>query len=84
MQVTIDKAGRLIIPKVLREKCRMSGGGFVEIIDEGESLRLRVPQDEANFKEKDGVLVLGSETTGSINSTDFINQQRANRAIDGF
>lgn len=35
MRTTIDRAGRVVVPKVMREHLRLLGGGEVEIVERG-------------------------------------------------
>jgi AbrB family looped-hinge helix DNA binding protein len=41
MKVTIDQVGRLLIPRSLRERIGLAGGGAVEIDIDGADLRIR-------------------------------------------
>lgn len=56
MRTTIDKAGRLVIPKPLREHLGL-GPGEVEVTAEGASLRV-VPVTDEDLQEEDGRLVI--------------------------
>lgn len=56
MRTTIDKAGRLVVPKVLRDRLGLRSGE-VEITAEGASLRVEPVFDDA-LVEKDGRLVI--------------------------
>lgn len=76
MKTTIDRAGRLVIPKRLREQFHFGDGATVEIIADNDGLRLRLPQTTGRFIEKNGVLVQQAETASPIDATAFINQQR--------
>ncbi len=80
MKTTIDRAGRLVIPKRLREQFHFGDGTTLEIIADNEGLRLRLPQTTARLFEKDGVLVQEAENASSIDATAFINQQRKLRS----
>jgi AbrB family looped-hinge helix DNA binding protein len=40
MRTTIDKAGRIVIPKDLRDRLGITAGSTVEIHEDGSSLRL--------------------------------------------
>lgn len=56
MRTTIDKAGRLVIPKILREQVGISAGE-VEISLDGAAIRIEsVAADE--LVEEDGLLLL--------------------------
>ncbi len=56
MKATIDKAGRLVIPKSLRDSLGLRPG-VVEVRAEGNGLRLDVPADET-LDERSGRLVI--------------------------
>jgi len=58
MKTTIDKAGRLVVPKVLRDRLGLQSGE-VEITADGASLRVEPVFDDA-LVEKDGRLVVPS------------------------
>jgi AbrB family looped-hinge helix DNA binding protein len=57
MRATIDRAGRLVIPKQLRDHVGIRPGE-VEVTAEGSGLRIELPADEA-LRERDGRLVIG-------------------------
>ena len=56
MRATIDKAGRLVIPKVLRERLGLRPG-IVEVVADGTGLRVE-PLAEDLLEERDGRLVI--------------------------
>ena len=56
MRTTIDKAGRLVIPKSLRDRLGLQAGE-VEITAEGASLRVE-PVFDNSLVERDGRLVI--------------------------
>ncbi|TVR49673.1 MAG: AbrB/MazE/SpoVT family DNA-binding domain-containing protein [Puniceicoccaceae bacterium] len=81
MKTTIDHAGRVVIPKALRIQYHLTGGTELEIVADGDALRLRQPQAASRFTEKDGVLVQTGEPQLGIDAAAFINQQRDARAL---
>ncbi|MCH8473619.1 MAG: AbrB/MazE/SpoVT family DNA-binding domain-containing protein [Opitutales bacterium] len=81
MKTTIDSAGRLVIPKRLRDEHHLRGGVTVEILSDHEGLRLRVPQPTGRLIDKEGVLVQQADNTADLDATAFINQQRVNRSL---
>lgn len=57
MKATIDKVGRLVIPRPLRERIGLGGGGTVEIDIEGSGLRIR-PVVGEGLREEGDLLVI--------------------------
>lgn len=58
MRATIDQAGRLVIPKQLRENVGLRPG-VVEVTVEGSGLRIELPAEDA-LREAEGRLVIGA------------------------
>lgn len=56
MRTTIDKAGRLVIPKPLRDRLGL-GPGEVEVTADGAALRVE-PVTRSELEEKDGFLFI--------------------------
>jgi AbrB family looped-hinge helix DNA binding protein len=75
MKATIDSAGRLVIPKPLRDRLGLTPGE-VEVTSEGAALRVE-PVAATELGERDGRLVipetgsrLDSETVTSLRDAD--------------
>lgn len=56
MRTTIDKAGRIVIPKALREQSGITAGE-VEISADGSSIRINAVAGD-DLVEEDGILLL--------------------------
>lgn len=56
MRTTIDKAGRLVVPKALRERLGL-GPGEVELTADGSALRVEAVSEES-VEERSGRLVV--------------------------
>lgn len=67
MRTTIDTVGRLVIPRSLRDRIGLAGGGEVELELDGAAIRIE-PVGGSSFREKDGLLVIpaaGTSLTGA-------------------
>jgi len=81
MKTTIDRSGRLVIPKRLRERFHFGEGATIEILADNDGLRLRLPQATGRLIEKEGVLVQQPHNGSSLDATAFINRQRDSRSL---
>ena len=62
MRTTIDKAGRLVIPRELRERIGLAGGGEVEVRLDGAAVRIE-PVSGSELKDVAGLLVIPATGT---------------------
>ncbi|MCH1502959.1 MAG: AbrB/MazE/SpoVT family DNA-binding domain-containing protein [Verrucomicrobiales bacterium] len=60
--ISIDQAGRMVLPKPIRDRLRLSGGSKLLVEMVGDHLELRPVETEnsASLVEKDGLLVVAS------------------------
>jgi AbrB family looped-hinge helix DNA binding protein len=63
MRAVVDAAGRIVVPKPLREAMGLRAGSAVEITRYGAGLQLIPTGRTARLEEEDGVLVATGETT---------------------
>lgn len=56
-RLTIDKAGRVVIPKPLREQLHLEPGDALEVDTAGEQITLRPVRGDAPLKKEHGVWV---------------------------
>jgi AbrB family looped-hinge helix DNA binding protein len=62
MRATIDKAGRLVIPRDLRNRIGLAGGGEVEIEIDGAAIRIE-PVTGSELRETAGLLFIPATGT---------------------
>lgn len=68
MRATIDKAGRLVIPRALRDRIGLARGGEVELELDGAAVRIE-PVSGNDLKDVAGLLVIpatGVTLTGDL------------------
>lgn len=56
--MTLDKAGRIVLPKPVREELQLSPGDPLELESSGERIILRPARGNARLRKKHGVWVL--------------------------
>ncbi|HEY7388985.1 MAG TPA: AbrB/MazE/SpoVT family DNA-binding domain-containing protein, partial [Bryobacteraceae bacterium] len=56
-KITIDGAGRIIIPKPIREELQLKPGDALELESRGEQITLRPVRPKATLKKEYGVWV---------------------------
>ena len=62
MKTTIDKAGRLVIPRPLRDRIGLAGGGEVELELDGAAIRIE-PVGGSGLREDGGLLLIPASGT---------------------
>lgn len=77
MDATLDRFGRIVIPKKLRDELNLGPGSTVRIEEGKDGILLKPVEGEGNLKEKNGVLVFTGKTNGDIESRlDEVRQVR--------
>lgn len=71
MRTTIDRAGRLVIPRALRDRIGLAGGGEVELELDGAAVRIQ-PVSGSDLKDVAGLLVI--PTTGTPLTGDHVRE----------
>jgi AbrB family looped-hinge helix DNA binding protein len=74
-RLTIDKAGRVVIPKPLREQLHLEPGDALEMEAAGEQITLRPVRGNAPLKKEHGVWVFHIGQSLPASSTDELLQQ---------
>ena len=81
MAITIDRAGRLVIPKPIRDRFHLVAGSRLEIETDAEGIRLRPAESGAmSLRRERGLLIhTGDGQTADIDIVEFIRNERENR-----
>jgi AbrB family looped-hinge helix DNA binding protein len=79
----LPKAGRVVIPKTLRDELRLEPGDSMELNSEGESLTLRPVRSASPLRRKQGVWVfLGSGKIAATTTDEVLRNVREQRDRD--
>ena len=57
MRTTIDAAGRIVVPKAIRDELALYGGQELEVSAVGGRIEIDVPPTPMHMELRDGVLV---------------------------
>ena len=80
-KITVDKAGRVVLPKQLRDELRLTAGSALELETEGERITLRPVRQKAALRKEFGIWVFqGPASDDSI--PDIIDDAREKRLQD--
>jgi AbrB family transcriptional regulator (stage V sporulation protein T) len=77
--VTIDRAGRLVLPKAMRDALHLKPGSSLEVERRDDELILRTPQPDAEIIYKNGIPVLRTRTPMVLSPVELIEQDREDR-----
>ena len=80
MIITIDRAGRIVVPKSLRERFNLVAGTELEIEVSGERLQLRKVGAEPALVRKKGILVHHGGARVNLDIAGFIRAERESRS----
>jgi AbrB family looped-hinge helix DNA binding protein len=81
MRTTIDKAGRVVVPKVLRDRIGLASGTEIEIEERDGELRIRPVGPQVVAVERDGRTVLTTTSPVSpMEHDDLLNMIDESRA----
>ncbi len=70
--VTLDKAGRVVIPKTLRDELRLEAGDALSLESEGERVTLRPVRSASPLRREQGVWVFRGGRRLSAAATDQV------------
>lgn len=62
VEATVDDVGRIVVPKALRDRLRLTPGTKVDVSEYGDGLHITPVSRTARLEERDGRLVAVSET----------------------
>lgn len=69
MKTTLDRFGRVVVPKDIRDRLGLRPGAEIEIDEKGNEVVLKPIEHEASLMVKEGVLVYSGTATGDLRGT---------------
>lgn len=70
MMVTIDRLGRIVVPKPVRDALSLVPGTRLELVEEPDGIRLLVPTTDARVEEVDGLPLIVSRRPEPLTDHD--------------
>jgi AbrB family looped-hinge helix DNA binding protein len=77
--LAIDKSGRLVLPKRVREDLHLQPGSRLRLEQKGSSLVLTPEAEETALAERHGLLVVTGEMMGGVPDHREIREARSRR-----
>ena len=66
MQLAIDKFGRMVLPKIIRQDLGLRAGDVLDAREEGDTVVLRPVREKDAVRLKNGVLVFTGKADGDL------------------
>lgn len=82
MRVTIDKTGRIVVPKPLRDKYNIHAGTELEITGDSNGIRITRFGEESSLQKKNGILIHHGRDKTDIDLISFIQGERQRRSSE--
>lgn len=80
MQVSIDKAGRVLVPKPVRDRFGLRRDSKLEMVETPEGIFLKPANRRSSLlRDKDGWLVISGEPTGNVDWDRLVEADREER-----
>jgi AbrB family looped-hinge helix DNA binding protein len=77
--VEIDKAGRIVVPKKLRDALRVRAGDRFVVEEKDDGIFLQPTYEEVRLVRKDGLLVMVGGPPETYDVVELLNEDRERR-----
>lgn len=82
MTITIDRAGRVVLPKSVRERFHLVPGAELELTTDADGVKLALRATQPSLVTRQGVLVHHGPEPVALDIAAFINKTRESRSLD--
>lgn len=83
MRTTVDRFGRVVLPKALRDRFGLAAGANVEIEEAGDHLALRAAEAAPPLAVKSGILLFTGVATGNLENAVTADRERRGSHVAG-
>jgi AbrB family looped-hinge helix DNA binding protein len=83
MEAILDKFGRIVIPKQVRDDLGLSPGSILKIEERDEEIVLRPVAETSPLVLKDGILVFTGEVEGDLDTAVRRDREERSRKLTG-
>jgi AbrB family looped-hinge helix DNA binding protein len=84
MKTTLDRFGRVVVPKDIRDRLGLRPGAEIEIDEKGYEIVLKPVEHEPSLMVKEGVLVYSGSATGDLSGAVRTHrEERLRKAASG-
>jgi AbrB family looped-hinge helix DNA binding protein len=80
MKITIDGAGRIVVPKKIRERFNLTAGAVLEVEAESDGIHLKTIASVTSMVKKKGFWVHHGTESSDIDIARFIASERDSRS----
>lgn len=80
MNITIDGAGRLVVPKSMRDHLGISAGSELSLEQRGDEILLKPVRSEGSLENVDGFLVYDDGKVSDVDLVAHLKEGRDDRA----
>ena len=83
MQLTVDKFGRILLPKALRDDAGLHPGSLLEAFHQNGAIQLQLAE-ETPLVAKEGILLFTGESQGNLEDAVRREREERNRRAAGW
>ena len=83
MRTTVDRFGRVVVPKAMRDRLGLRAGATVEIEETAGQLSLRAVEDTSPLIMTEGVLLFAGAAIGDLDAAVAADREERLRQLTG-